>query len=165
MKLKFMLVPLAVLGLAVGSYADCSKDEILKLIDKGFSKTEIDGICGKSESKEKELTWVIPNANDCRSNNGTVYSDGCRVNSEDAFKTCNAIGGRIATSSEFNKMITDNCTTDKNTYESCYKSKGFSTDWSYLVKNKNRIELIGLKKCSIKVDTKKYYIRCIKDVQ
>ncbi len=36
MKLKLLLVALVILGLAVESYADCNKNEILKLIDKGF---------------------------------------------------------------------------------------------------------------------------------
>ena len=49
MKLKFMLVPLAVFGLFVESYADCSKYKILKLKDTGFTKTEI-----RKEKLEKE---------------------------------------------------------------------------------------------------------------
>ena len=140
MKLKFLLVPLAVLGLAVGSYADCSKDEILKLIDKGFSKSEIKGICNKSESKPKGLSWVTPSDKTCKANGGKIDEDGiCEAKWMEAKDICRASGGRLPDRYELKQVIVD-CggTVDdsinnkaNSAYQSCYKRKGFSSSNGY----------------------------------
>ena len=145
MKLKFVLVLLVVLGFAVGCYADCSKDEILKLIDKGFTKTEINGICGKSEPKKKKSKWITPSDSVCKSNGGNVDSySGCFANWKNAKKICYASGGRLPTIDELKKVVTD-CggemkdnnyaeykrNRNNSSYQSCYKEKGFFDDyWS-----------------------------------
>jgi len=140
MKLKFLLVPLAVLGLAVGSYASCSKDEILKLIDKGFSKSEIKGICGKSESKPKGLSWITPSDKTCKANGGKIDGNGiCEAHWMEAKDICRASGGRLPDRYELKKVIVDCGGTandfDNNkansAYKSCYKRKGFSSSYYY----------------------------------
>ena len=53
------------------SYATCTKDEVMKLVDKGFSKTEISNICGlakeTSSPKSKADRWITPKNSTCRS--------------------------------------------------------------------------------------------------
>jgi hypothetical protein len=139
MKLKFMLVPLAVFGLVVGSYADCSKDEIMKFIDKGYSKTEINGICGKSEPKKKKSKWISPTQKVCKANGGKMAGYTCEASWSDAKDICSASGGRLATIDELKKVVTDCGGTiddlDNNqadsVYQDCYKRKGFSTSRDY----------------------------------
>ncbi|CAA6806746.1 MAG: Unknown protein [uncultured Sulfurovum sp.] len=135
MKIKFVL--LVVLGFAMGSYADCSKDEILKLLDKGYSKSEVDGICGESE-KKKALKWITPSKSVCVGNGGKIVDGSCEAKWSDAKKTCNVSGGKLATKSEFIKVIID-CGGKINTnnlsnsfYYSCFKNKGFISNhyWS-----------------------------------
>jgi len=138
--MKFILVPLAVLGLAVGSYADCSKDETLKLIDKGFSKSEINGICNKSESKPKGLIWVTPSDRVCKANGGKIDKHGiCDAHWMEAKDICRASGGRLPDRYELKKVIVDcggtvdDYTNNKanSAYQSCYKRKGFSSSYDY----------------------------------
>ena len=138
MKLKFMLVAVAVFGLLVRSYADCSKYQILKLKNTGFTKTEINGICGKSEIKKEKLKWVKPSAKVCKANGGHMDGDQCRSNWSNAKNICSASGGRLATIDELKKVVTycsgtiyysvcphyhDEVDTIS---KSCYKKKGFT---------------------------------------
>ena len=145
MKLKFVLVPLAVLGFAVGSYADCSKDKVTKLIDKGFTKKEIKGICEKSESKKEKSKWITPSNSVCRSHGGKVKSDDCYANWENAKEICSASGGSLPSVEVLEKVVTD-CggemkdedkaeakrNNNNSNYQSCYQEKGFTSDdyWS-----------------------------------
>ena len=139
MKLKFVLVPLVVLGFAVGSYADCSKDEILKLIDKGFTKTEINGICGKSESKKEKSKWITPSNKTCMSYGGKIKNGVCTATWSMAKDICSASSGRLPSFYELKKVIVDcggtiddaNNNKKDSVYQDCYKKKGFSTSyWS-----------------------------------
>ena len=133
MKLKFVLVPLAVLGFAVGSYADCSKDDILKLIDKGFTKTEINGICGKSESKKEKSKWISPTQKVCKANGGKMNGYTCTANWSDAKDICSASGGSLPSIEVLKKVVIDcggTINDDDNNevdavYQDCYKNKGF----------------------------------------
>jgi len=174
MKLRFLLVPLAVFSLAVGSYADCSKNEILKLIDKGFSKTEIDEICGKSEGKKEESKWFTP-----------IYK---LFTWKEAKQICRDNGGRLPTIEELKEVVVDcggiNTTssdkdwkniTDKNivnkVYQSAYKNKGFSSNgyWSSSTFKGEEddvwvvIFLHGIVVGSRKDNTT--YVRCVRDGQ
>ena len=55
---KFPLLLLSIL-LNTSSYgSDCTKDEILRFLDKGFSKTEINEICNKAKEPEEKTTNV-----------------------------------------------------------------------------------------------------------
>ena len=131
MKLKFVLVPLMVLGLSVGSYADCTKDEIMKLIDKGYSKTEINGICGKNEPKKTKSKWFSPTNK--------------KVTWKKAKEVCRDNGGRLPTREELKRVVincggkmkdNNSAASERNrnndNYQSCYKRKGFTsyTYWS-----------------------------------
>ena len=137
MKLKFVLVPLAVFGLVVGSYANCSKDDILKLIDKGFTKTEINGICGKSE-KKTSLKWITPSNKTCMSYGGKIKKGVCEASWSTAKDICSASGGRLPSVYELKKVIVDcggtiddSDNNEKNfVYQNCYKQKGFSSSYN-----------------------------------
>jgi hypothetical protein len=94
MKLKFVLVPLVVLGFAVGSYADCSKDEIMKLLDKGYSKSEVDGVCGKS-AKKTDLVWGKPNSKTCIANGGKMSEGVCTSTWSVANNICSVLNGQL----------------------------------------------------------------------
>ena len=130
-----MLVPLAVLGFVVGSYADCSKDEIFKLLDKGYSKAEVDGICGKSKKKSSSK-WITPTNSVCKSNGGNINKDNvCEANWRNAKNICSVNGGRLATYNELKKVILD-CggiiNDNKNIrYKSCFEKKGFVANNDY----------------------------------
>ena len=134
MKLKFVLVLLAVLGFAVGSYADCSKDDIIKLIDKGFTKTEINGICGKSE-KKTSLKWITPSNKTCMSYGGKIKKGVCEASWSTAKDICSASSGRLPSIYELKKVVVDCGGTiddfdnnEKNfVYQNCYKQKGFKS--------------------------------------
>ena len=150
MKLKFSLVLLVIFGFVVGSYASCSKDEFIKFIDKGYSKTEIDVICGKSENtetkeKKKEVfKWISQSAtnNVCKSNGGEIKNEICEAEWSDAKKICSASGGRLPSVDELKRVVRDcggeiandiGAIWDKNaynsSYQSCYKNKRFSSTY------------------------------------
>ena len=135
LKLKFMLVPLAVFGLDGGSYGDCSKDEILKLINQGFTKTKINVICGKNEKKESK--WIKPSNKVCKSNDGKVNKYGCKATWENAKDICFFSGGSLPNIDELKELIND-CGGEikgythnvwssnmNSSYQSCYQRKGF----------------------------------------
>ena len=181
MKLKFMLGLLAVLGLAVGSYADCSKDEILKLIDKGFSKSEIKGICNKSESKPKGLSWVTPSDKTCKANGGKIDEDGiCEAKWMEAKDICRASDGRLPDRYELKKVIVDcggiandyDNNKANSAYQSCYKRKGFSSSNNYWSSSTFKgyeyaAWVIYFGNGDVGGDSKDYndYVRCVRDGQ
>ena len=151
-----MLVPLAVLGLAVGSYADCSKNEIFKLLDKGYSKTEVDGICNKSKSS---LKWITPTQEICKANGGKMDRSKCKSNWENAKKICKVSGGILPTVEIFRQVVRDctgvyypknNIEWEKNVnnsfYQNCYKKRGLSSDyfWSITTYNDSWVWGAGL---------------------
>ena len=137
MKLKFVLVPLAVLGFAVGSYADCSKDEIKEMIKKGISSSVINSACGKKESK-----WITPSYTICKSNGGTVKNGVCKANWSNAKKICELKGYRLPTIDDFRNIVSscrgvynpkNRVSWDKNKhntfYQNCYKEYGFQAEY------------------------------------
>ena len=122
MKLKFVLVPLIILGFSMGSYADGSKDEKSK--------------------------WITPTQKVCNTNGGKMDGDTCTANWSDAKNICSASGGRLPSIDELKKIVTD-CggeieddneaewmrNQNNSSYQSCYKEKGFTSDgyWSSLI--------------------------------
>jgi len=173
MKLKFVLVPLVVLGFAVGSYADCSKDEVKEMIKKGISSSVINSACGKSQSK-----WITPSYTICKSNGGTVNYHSCKATWVNAKNICSASGGRLATIDELKKVVTDCGGTigkfDRNientSYQTCYKGKGFvfSGYWSStrFVGVGNNIWIISLYNGNVGENSQydnDVYVRCIRD--
>ena len=110
MKLKFILVPLAVLGFVVGSYAD----------DVTWV-TPSDNVCVSNGGKIDEKGI-------------------CEANWENAKNICYSSGGKLPTMSELNQVLIDckgisvdssslNKPMSKNIkneyYQSCYKKQGF----------------------------------------
>ncbi len=149
--LKLGLLVLSILLFSSSAYARCSKSEVMKLIDKGFSKIEINSICGiaqkTSRLKRKVDKWITPENSTCRSKGGKLYRDVCEANWEDAINICYAAGGRLPNINELKKVITD-CggivgTRCKNavdinkenlndsSYQACYIGKGFSSSYYY----------------------------------
>jgi len=55
-KLNFKAI-LILVGISISSYGVCTKQEIIKLIDKGFNKKEISSICGLASKNSKIKTW------------------------------------------------------------------------------------------------------------
>ncbi len=122
--------------------AECSKNEVLKLIDKGFLKTEISSICGISKETtaptREEDKWVTPENSICRNNGGKISYDICTANWYNAKKICNVSGGRLPDLSELKKLVGD-CggvidmgkqNSDNLSYRKCILRKGF-LDYTY----------------------------------
>jgi len=145
MKFKFVLVPLVVFGLVVGVYADCNKEEVFKLIDKGFSKADIDTLCETSEIKEEKSKWITPTQKVCEANGGKVDNDEgiCEATWDEAKDICLDSGGKLPSKYELSEII-DDCggqydifnqndyhNDDNPSYQACYKEKGFSGSSSY----------------------------------
>ena len=87
MKLKFVLV---IIGFTILSYANCSKEEVIKLGDKGHSKLEINKICEKDKPKKEELKWISPSKKVCKENEGKMIGGICRANWSNAKNICSA---------------------------------------------------------------------------
>ena len=118
-----------------------------------FTDMKESAISMSEDAKEAEYSsiskWITPSNNTCKSNGGTVKSNGCKGNWLDAKNICSASEGRLPTIEELRKIISG-CggrnlkvgngqlkkNTDKNkanlSYQSCYKAKGFTSDdhWS-----------------------------------
>ena len=137
MKLKFLLVALVVFGFSVGSHADCTKDEIMNMMNKGISSSIINTTCGK----KNESKWITPSKSVCISNGGKMKHGVCRAKWSNAKDICSVSNARLPTRYELEKVIVD-CrgiirdfeSNKKNTsYQSCYMRKGFFSshgNWS-----------------------------------
>ena len=111
MKAKSIIIPLMVLGLSVGSFAD----------------------------NNFQIEWITPSSDICKSNGGKVDSQGCKATWKVANNICHASGGELPTINMLESVITecggeimigltDEATKNKSnlSYQSCYKKKGFS---------------------------------------
>jgi putative hemolysin len=145
--MKIKILCLLLLGLSIGVYASCTKDEMIKFLDKGYSKAELDKICKTSPKKikkiKKKLQWINPKASVCTKNGGTlkrvnkktdkVKIEACASDYNTAKEICTAMKGRLASINEFKKVLSDcGATLDKpfknaknRKYQACYKNKGF----------------------------------------
>ncbi len=125
------------------SYATCSKSEVMKLVDKGFSKTEINSICGIAQKADK---WITPTDTTCKANGGRIDSDGiCKAKWENAKKICRGSGGSLpgiytlrevvhdcgGTIVNFNDEDWEMVNQFNKSYQDCYKSKEFSPPLYY----------------------------------
>ena len=141
--IKLGLVALLMTLFSSSIYAECSKSEVMKLIDRGYSKTEISIICDiaqkTSTPTRKVNKWITPKDSTCRSKGGKLEKGICSANWQDAKAICRAMGGRLPSVSELNRVITDCEGTvdsaaenkgDPN-YQSCYKRKGFAASNYY----------------------------------
>ena len=174
MKLKFILVSSMLFGFAVVSYADCSKNEILKLVDKGFSKTEINEICKKSESKKEELTWVTPTNKICRANGGRITKGVCEASWKEAKKICSASNGRLATVDELEERV-NYCEINgadwqkyrgSEPYKKCFKSIGFSWSKGYWSSSTTKYEVwvvpFSYGRAYTTWKKQEHYVKCVK---
>ena len=141
MKLKFLLVLLVVLGFTMGSYADCSKDEIIDMMNKGISSSIINTTCGKKSVSK----WITPSKSVCISNGGRIKNGECRAKWSNAKDICSALNSRLPTKYELEKIVTscggildstfngNNSKKNKgnSSYQSCRKNKGFFSSTAY----------------------------------
>ena len=154
MKAKLILT-LGLMVFSTISWAECSKNEMIKLLDEGFLKVEIDSICGiatngmvKPNSKSK---WISPSNNTCLAKGGKLYDSTCGANWKDAKNICSASGGRLPSLNELTDAIKEcggvvaNFDSDgkklypkkleknmgNSKYQSCYKENGFSSSGIY----------------------------------
>ncbi len=182
-KTKLGLVIL-MLTLASHSYATCTKNEVMKLVDKGFSKTEISSICGLTKAtsipKRKADKWITPKNSTCRSNGGKIVKGVCSANWQNAKAICRASEERLPSINELKKVITD-CgggvnARDENmgdpNYQSCYKRKGFSVSsgyWSSTTVVDDAISMWGVYFSDGDVlwvaKYGNYYVRCVRGKQ
>ena len=145
--MKFKMILLLTGLLSTYTLATCNKQEVMKLIDKGFSKTEISSICdiqAKSTATPKPKSkWITPSNSTCRSKGGKLYKGICQANWQQAKSICRASGGRLPTKNELISVISecggntanrDSAYTENREdpkYQSCYKQKGFIASYSY----------------------------------
>ena len=116
MKLKFVLVPLVVLGFNIG----CSST-------KEVSKNNIGN------------KWISPSKSICIANGGRIKNGVCTANWSTAKDICSASSGRLPSIYEFKKVIVDCGGTiddgknnaENSVYQDCYKRKGFSDSGYY----------------------------------
>ena len=111
----------------------------MKFLDKGYSKAEVDGICGKSESKSSSK-WITPTNSVCKANGGQIDRHGtCEAPWIMSKDICHASNLRLPTINELKKVIVDcgvevehniNNKTDLS-YKNCYNKKGFSSHYLY----------------------------------
>ena len=177
MKIKFMLIPLAILGLVVGSYADANKDKSLKSTDKEVTKIETKE---KSKSQKEEIIWIDPTQKACKANGGKIGSNSsfCIANWSKAKDICSASEGRLVTVDELKKVVTDCGGTvndysknQKNTlYKDCYEKQGFSDASDYWSSSRFKGEeksawFVGFYNGVVNRDTKdnSFYVRCVKE--
>ncbi len=135
--MKLTLAVLLIILFSGSIYAECSKNEVMKLVDKGFSKTEINSICGIAQKADK---WITPTDITCKANGGRIIPDGvCSANFQDAKAICSASDGRLPTINELEKVI-KYCGGDigkaganyaNDNYQACCRRKGFTPDAMY----------------------------------
>ena len=145
--MKFTTILLLTGLLSTYTYATCNKQEVMKLIDKGFSKTEISSICdiqAKSTATPKPKSkWITPINSICRAKGGKLYKGVCEANWQQAKSICRASGRRLPTKNELISIISecggntansDSAYTENRedpNYQACYKQKGFSASNGY----------------------------------
>ena len=132
---KFLLIAA---GLITFANADCTKDEIMKLVSKDFSKKEIKSICNNSKNN-RDTEWIKLSEKTCTDSGGEMYSGVCLSTWSDANKICSIAGGRLASKFELKDSIIkcggmiDECgdNVKSESYQSCTKEDGFSAMYDY----------------------------------
>lgn len=121
MKLNLLVNIILALSLSTSIYAECSKNEVIKLVDKGFSKSEIDNICNKTVIK-----WASPSEHNCRSNGGgySPSTSSCWSTWSEAKNICRASGGRLPSIDELKNEVSKCGGISKN-YDSEDMSYGY----------------------------------------
>jgi len=184
MKLKFMLVPLAILGLSVVGCSD--EEKVAEKKKESVVNLKEEEVASKSTTN---FNWITPKNKVCKANDGKIYKDDiCEAKGMKAEDICRASGGRLPTIEELKEVVTDcggiNTTEmnkdffsamDKNkankSYQSCYKNKGFRSKvyWSSsAVKGyKDAVWVIRFSVGSVYRDYKlnNHYVLCVRDGQ
>ena len=183
--MKFKMIMLLASLLSTYSYASCSKAEVMKLIDKGFSKTEISSICDiqtkRSTTTKPKSKWISPARKACTKNGGKLKSGGiCVADWHSAKGICNAAGGRLPNINELKSVVT-NCGGEINdyynnrndsSYQACCKQKGFSSSDGYwsssvYVSSTKLAWYVYFKNGSTSdyYKASEYYVRCVRGRQ
>ena len=179
-KLKLILV--LTFLLSTYSYATCTKQEVMKLIDKGFSKTEINRICDiqakRTTTAKLESNWINPIRRACTKNGGKLKGGICEANWRSAKRICSVVGGMLPNINELTSVV-DDCggevndyTNNENdsAYQTCYKQKGFSSSdyyWSSSVyaSNTKVAWFVGFLNGRMDYGSKinEFYVRCVRN--
>ena len=121
--------------IVTSTHATCTKEQVFTLLEKDFSKKEINSVCG-IESRHRFLAkhkWVDASAISCTKYNGKMVKNTCRANWHQAKQICENMHLRLASAYEL-KMVVQECggVIDDNTnnrrnkaYQACYKEYGF----------------------------------------
>ena len=157
----------------------------MKLIDKGFSKTEISSICDiqtkRSTTTKPKSKWISPARKACTKNGGKLKSGGiCVADWHSAKRICSAAGGRLPNINELKSVLTGcggeindyDYNRNDSSYQACYKQKGFSSSdyyWSssVYVFDKRCAWFVNFKIGSqyIYNKTDEGYVRCVRGRQ
>jgi len=136
MKLKFVWILLSIsFVLLTSTNATCTKEQVFKLLDKKFSKKEINSVCGietKMHFFEKKK-WLNPSAVVCTKYGGKIDHNTCRANWKQANAICSDMYARLPSFYELKHIIqicdgvVDSNTYNrrKKSYQACYKEYGF----------------------------------------
>lgn len=134
--------------LTTGSWSGCTKSEVIKLIDKGFSKAEISNICDLSNMSQTAASspkgrWIDPGSKACRSGGGYLEKGICSATRQHAKDICRIRGGRLPAKHELMEVIAacggdtannqDAWSKNKENkaYRDCFRKKGFSASDFY----------------------------------
>lgn len=177
-KNKLLFIIIAMFIVTVQAQATCNKSDVIKLIDKGFSKMEISRICGlQQQSTKKKSKWINPKHIVCRSKGGEINEGVCISDWQQANSICNVSGGQLPIIHEFKKIVSDcggevnkyNQNGNNSNYQACYKEKGFSSSNEYWSasqygENTKSVWVVNFKFGGIgdKVKTEKKYVRCLR---
>ncbi len=172
---KFLLIAASLITTVS---ANCSKDEIIQLISKDFSKQEIKSICANKNADITSAKWIDLSKKECTDTGGKMYYGVCLANWLDANKICSIAGGRLATRLELKISIIkcggiideyENNSKDKF-YQECYKKDGFSSVYDYwasttcaLSDNDTWVAYMGSGNVYAYDKEGNSYVRCVKD--
>ncbi len=176
-KLNFRFL-LTIVSLTTILSADCSKDEVEKLLSKDFSTKEIKSICGENKNIIINTEWIELSKKECIDAGGEMYNGVCLANWSVATKICSVAGGRLATRYELKNSIIQcggmideyNQNIKSESYQQCCKKDGFSPMYDYWSSTSCRtnsedawVAYIGSGDVYNYNKDGKSYVRCIKD--
>lgn len=164
---------------------EIKKNRVRIMIEKGSEfKLEFEVIGNDSSSyRSSRIQWLDVSASICRANGGTMLNRVCKVPWSDAKKICRVSGGVLPSFDELKAVVKGcgginvgflannrNAITDKNiankSYQKCYKSKGFSSNyyWSSTTYNVYFAWIVRFFDGSVN-NSSKYnssYVRCVR---
>ncbi|HFU77093.1 MAG TPA: DUF1566 domain-containing protein [Epsilonproteobacteria bacterium] len=122
-------------------YGACGTSQV-KIIEKEkivYVKPEVTQETRRVDSSINNTQWITPTNSTCQANGGKLYKGVCQATWADAQKICRASGGRLPSREDLHKVIRAcggivdewNKNINNSRYQSCYKEKGFSNNYSY----------------------------------